>query len=118
MNLKVIHTNILQWEAYSNCMVWLLFGYTKKKLCASQFQSRAIPLPRANSVHLLQDESRGPDIWQLIVSPSPGICKQQKNLFRNILSPFLTALRVKGFKQSSTVVLELGEEHLSTIKYL
>ena len=36
----------------------------------------------------------------------PGHLQTSKNLFHNILSSFPTALRVKGFKQSSTVILE------------
>ena len=56
--------------------------------------------PRANPGHLFHDESRGTDIWQLIVSRSPGHLKTTTNLFCNILSLFPTALRFKGFKQS------------------
>ena len=40
----------------------------------------------------------GSGIWQLIAFRPPGICKQQQNLLRNILSSFPTELRVKGFK--------------------
>ena len=65
--------------------------------------------PRANPGHLFHDDSRGPGIWQLIVSQPPGHLQTTTNLFRNIRSSFPTALRVKsvkGFKQSNTVILE------------
>ena len=55
------------------------------------------------SGYLMHDESRELGIRQLIVSRSPGHLQTTKNLFRNILSSFPTALRVKGFKQSGTV---------------
>ena len=62
--------------------------------------------PQANPGHLFYDESRGPGIWQLIVSRPPGHLQTITNLFRNIPSSFPTALRVKGFKQSNMVILE------------
>ena len=39
--------------------------------------------------------------WQLIVSRPPGHLQTTKNLFRNILSPFPTAFRIKGFKNQA-----------------
>ena len=62
--------------------------------------------PRANPGHLLHDESRGPGIWQFIVSRSPGHLQTTKIWLSTIQSPFPKAFRVKGFKQSSTVILE------------
>ena len=53
---------------------------------------------RANPGHLMHEESRGPVIWQLIMSRPPGHLQTTKNLLRNILSSFLAALRVGGFK--------------------
>ena len=92
----------LSWLLLS-CFVWFILSYLI--LCASQFQPRASP-PRANPGHLFHDESRVPGIWQLIVSRPPGYLQTTTNLFGNILSSFPTALRVKGFKQSNTVILE------------
>ena len=44
--------------------------------------------PRANPGHLFHDESWGPGIWQLIVSP-PGIYKQQQTCFVTSCRRFL-----------------------------
>ena len=62
----------------------------------------------------MHNESRGPGIWQLIVSQPPGHFQTTKNVLRNILSSFPTVLRVKGFKHHHFGI----KEHLSTIKLL
>ena len=56
VNVFVIHVLYLE-------KVW---HYSFEVMCASQFQPRATP--SANPGHLIHDESRGPDIWQLIVN--------------------------------------------------
>ena len=63
-------------------------------------------LPRANPGHLLHVESRGAGYLAVDSVPAPGHLQTIKNVFRNILSPFPTAFRSKGFKQSRTVILE------------
>ena len=85
---------------------WLAAKATSRIMCESIPTTSIPPPPRANPGHLLHDESLGPSIWQLIVSRPPGDLQTTKKLSRNILSPFPTPLRVKGFKQSSTVILE------------
>ena len=86
-------------------------------LCASQFQPRASH-PRVNPGHMLHDESRGPGIWQLVVSRPPGHLQTAKNLFRNILSSISDGAQSKEFEAVKHCHFGVGEEHLSTKKDL
>ena len=61
-------------------------------------------------------ESRGPGIWQLIVSRAPGHLQTAKNLFRNILLSFPTVLRVKGFKHRRFGIRRTVIDHKRPIK--
>ena len=79
---------------------YALYRLTKKCRYHVRVNSNRKHPPRANPGHLFHDESQGTGIWQLIVSRSPGHLQTTTDLFRNILSSFPTALRVKGFKQS------------------
>ena len=67
--------------------------------------------------HLMHDESRGSDIWQLVVSRGPGhLQTEKKNLPRNIMSSFPTALRVKGFKDRHFGIRRTFIDHKRPIK--
>ena len=63
----------------------------------------------------MHDESRRPGIWNLMVSPL-GHFQTTKNLFRNILSSFPTALRVKGFKHGHFGIRRAFIDHKRLIK--
>ena len=75
---------------------WLIVSQGMSSLCASQFQLRASPW--ANPRHLMHDESRRARHLEFNSVPPPGHLQTTKNLFCNILSSFLTVLKVKGFK--------------------
>ena len=83
-------------------------------LCASRFQPRASP--RASPGHLMHVESRG--VGHLAVNSvlSPGHLQTTKNLLRNMLSLFLTALRVKGFKHCRFEIRRAFIDHKRSIR--
>ena len=68
--------------------------------------------PPGQTPEIWRTMSPGGGIWQLIV-PAPGIWKQ---LFRNILSSFSTALRVKDFKHRHFGIRRAFIDHKRTIK--
>ena len=76
-------------------------------------------LPRANPGHFMHDESRGPGIWQLIVSRPPGHLQTPKILFRNILSSFsmCDGAQSQRFQAVKHCHFGVGEEHLSYIDH-
>ena len=74
---------------------WVFLGcllFSSSLICES-IPAASIPPSPPNPGHLIQDESRGVGIWQLIVSRPPMHLQTTKNFLHCILSLFPTALR-------------------------
>ena len=87
---------------------------SRRELCASQFQPRASP-PRANSRHLFHYESRGPGIWQFIVSRPPGHLQTMANLFHN--HPVVISRRRSESRVSSSQTLSFWSKWRAFINH-
>ena len=72
---------------------------------------------QTNLGHLMHNESRGAEHLAIyIMSQPPGHLQTTKNLLCNILSSFLMALRVKGFKHHHFGIRRASIDHKRPIK--
>ena len=72
---------------------------------------------QTNLGHLMHNESRGAEHLAIyIISQPPGHLQTTKNLLCNILSSFLMALRVKGFKHHHFGIRRESIDHKRPIK--